>query len=292
MTLNADTSEATASNSEPICNCGETRYSAKDSQRCINGHLLRGNRAAAITGEHGANFRREHSAEIDAMADQFARDAGYPSVKAAPLGFQIAAIALARTAKVGDLAYWKMLEAGGPLSESGKPRRAYSIWADTNRDLARDLKGAMSEVVAARPPGAEQRNQYEDLTLDELIALTDSIGSEARKLKEQADAARESRSQFTDSKCGVPPVLPTRSASSNNDPAFSRDSTSTSTAPLPRSVTRASAPRLSIPPDSGITPPQSPEAPRPVPASSGRPSSGSPESVTIHDDPYARFRNV
>src|SRR5688572_24420613 len=165
---NADTRETSQGNG-PICSCGATTTSAKSRNHCARGHLTPGNRASAVTGHHGKDFRDKHGAEIEAMADQFARDAGYSSLKAAPLGFQIAAIALSRTAKVGDLAYWRMLESGGPMSESGKPRRAYSIWADTNRDLARDLKGAMSEVVAARPPGETRHGEFASMTTQELF---------------------------------------------------------------------------------------------------------------------------
>src|SRR5215208_2494841 len=78
---NAATGANTAGNGA-ICSCGATEHSAKSPDRCINGHLLRGNRAAAITGEHGAQFWREHNAELDAIASEIARDAGYLSFTA------------------------------------------------------------------------------------------------------------------------------------------------------------------------------------------------------------------
>jgi hypothetical protein len=86
QTPNETTSEPSAGNGEAICSCGATTRSANSADRCANGRLLRGDRAAAIVSEHGADFRREHGAEIDAMADQFAREAGYSSLHAAPLG--------------------------------------------------------------------------------------------------------------------------------------------------------------------------------------------------------------
>jgi hypothetical protein len=257
---------------------------------------MRGNQAATIVGQHGAAWRREHEAEIRTMADRLVRDAGYLSLDSAPLSLQIVAIAVARTTKVADTAYWRMMEIGGPVADSGKERRAYRVWADSNSDLARDLKGVMSEMVAAQPPKGEgQRNQFEDLTTDELIALTVSLGLELRELKKRTDAARQSRSQFTDSKCDVPPVLPARAPRPNSDPAFSRESPATSTAPLPRSVTLAAAPSPEYPSKSVTSPAHSPAAPEGTgaePANGSRPSSVSPEPITIHDDPYARFRNV
>ncbi len=180
--------ETPTNGNEPRCTkCGAGPH-PKLPGRCAGSpsHFIRGNRAAAITGQHGANFWREHSAEINAMADQFSREAGYSSLSAAPLGFQIAAVALSRTAKIGDLAYKHMLEAGGPLSESGKPRRAYSIWADNNRDLARDLKGAMSEVLAARPPGNGVGNEHYDfynaMSSAEIAAVCEQFAAELRAL--------------------------------------------------------------------------------------------------------------
>ncbi len=224
MIPNGDNGTATAGNGQPICSCGATEYSAKSLKRCAKGHVLLGNQEAAITGEHGAQFWREHNEEIDASAGELARDAGYTSLSAAPLTFRIAAIGLARTSKVADLAYVKMIESGGPISESGRPRRAYSIWAETNRDLARDLKGTLSEIVAARPPGAAGSNSYitafESMSEGEQDAEVEDIYRRWFELR----AARES---IANSRIGSGPIgaaLPTRVTSPTNSPAFSRPS--------------------------------------------------------------------
>lgn len=285
MTTSAETTELTQGNA--ACkHCGSTERSRKSANHCKCGKMLPGNRAAAIVGQHGADFRREHQAEIDAKADQFARDAGYHSVQAAPLGFQIAAIALARTATIGDLAYWKMLEAGGPLSESGKPRRAYSIWADTNRDLARDLKGAMTEVVAARPPGAVGDNPYQERSTADLIAFAESLLYELRELRAQ-DRRSDRRAALPDGHAQpVPPPCHTRN---NFGPALSRNSASSPTASKAAAAVRTGEPRLTPTPDSDSPTAEPSPAPRSVPATSG---SGFRERVSIHDDPYERFRNV
>ena len=60
--------------------------------------------------------------------------------------------------QVADTAYWRMMEIGGPVADSGKERRAYRVWADSNSDLARDLKGVMTEMIKAQPPGESTRS--------------------------------------------------------------------------------------------------------------------------------------
>lgn len=285
---NAATGTNTAGNGA-ICSCGATTFTFKNGKkRCAKGHVLVGNDEASITGQHGAEFRREHSAELDAMADRFARDAGYASLEAAPLAFQIAAQSLARTSKVADLAYWKMLEAGGPLSESGKPRRAYIIFKDTNSDLARDVKGAMSEVVAARPPGSGNPlvAEFQTQSTDDLIALSESLIAEYREMKAQDTERKAAAALPVGRSQPVPPSCDTRN---NSGAALSRNSASSPTAPKAAAAVRTGEPRLTPTPDSASPTAEPSPAPRPVLASSGR---ASRESVTVHDDPHARFRNV
>jgi hypothetical protein len=206
--------------------------------RCVNGHFMPGNRAAAITGEHGARFRDEHGAEIQTMADRFARDSGYQSFALAPLAFQVVAISLARTVKVADLAYWRMLEAGGPMSESGKPRRAYTVWNQTNTDLARDLKGVMGELVKAQPPSSDGEvlavaGLSEASTPEEFIA----------ELEREIEECEQAISAFR-ALASKPSALPkvtvgAQIPSLHSSPKFTPDA---QTAPTPKPADRPSTP--------------------------------------------------
>jgi hypothetical protein len=322
MTPSATTSAPTAGNGEPLCNCGATTRSNKDPQRCINGHLLRGNRAAAIVGEHGAQFWREQNAARNEIIKRLLRDAGFANPDDAPYMLQIGMETIAESTVIKRMAYKRLLESGGPLSESGQPRRALVVW-DKRADMQmRDMRNHMEEYIAAIRANGQSSGrkaleaEYQELTTDELIALTDSLGTQLRELKEQTDAARQSRSAFTDSQSVVPPVPHADATRSGKDPAFSRasqqpisnsgvtpanthDSSSNSGASsaIRRHVgmTPTSAPSPEYSPESASSPahsPSAPSAPSAEPANGSRPFSGSPEPVTIHDDPYARFRNV
>jgi len=179
---------ATAAN-EPVCSCGAGR-NAKNPNHCAKGHLLPGNDAAAIIGDHGARFFRDNDTQLAKIVAELLSDVGYPDPATAPLTIRITAHALAQSHLVNNAAYRKMLECGGPLAESGKPRRAYSVWREGIDSLTRDLKGAMNDLVAAHANGATRTppTDLDTLTEDQVIERLEQLLASARAMR---DAQRQ-----------------------------------------------------------------------------------------------------
>ena len=213
MSASAETPAPTQGN-VACSRCGSTERSPKSANHCKCGAMLPGNRAAAIIGQHGAAFWREHARTQDEMVDELLADFGYRG-RRTPLTVRISAIALARSVIVADRAYMQMVEAGGPMSESGKPRRAYTVWKESNDTLMRDLRSVLAELVAAQPPEETLFGIYSGKTTQELFDL-------AVNLAEQLNAliAGNDHSAVLDGEAHAHlPTLETRPVS---EPAFSR----------------------------------------------------------------------
>lgn len=284
MTSFADTENSTTGN-EPRCSCGAGPHPTLPG-RCAGkpSHFMRGNRAASITGHHGAAWRREHEAEIRAMADEIARDYGYRSFDAAPLTFRIVARGLARTTKVEDTAYWRMMEIGGPVADSGKERRAYRVWADTNSDLARDLKGVLTEL--ARQPVNERQSQvaqqFEGMSLRELADYANRLADEEEALRAGYEPQFTHRDQPSSRDLPTLDTRPVPNAGGNTDNTASRPTTST--APAARSVMITSGP-IPIPRPDSVRPPAAP------PVAASRPVSAAPPATEDDGTPVIYVYN-
>ena len=112
---------------EPVCKCGSTARSASDPSRCDRGHVLAGNTAAVLTGEHSVQFWSGAEGARRQLRDAVLSDNGYTADEA-PTTFVVVAEALAQAKQVGDSAFVRMQESGGPLSAAGRPRRAFQVW--------------------------------------------------------------------------------------------------------------------------------------------------------------------
>jgi hypothetical protein len=145
---------------DAVCSCGAGPHATLP-DRCARGHAKVGNQLSTIVGDHGIGFWRDNEEKQGAIVAELLSDIGYATPDAAPLTIRITAHSLAQCHLVNKAAYRRMLEAGGPLSESGKPRRAYSVWKESNDSLIRDLKGAMNDLVAAHTEGADRTRDRE-----------------------------------------------------------------------------------------------------------------------------------
>ena len=117
-----------------------------------------GNRVAAIVGNRGADFWREQAGQLERLRARFLADAGFASSDTAPLTLDIVAHSMAQAVVVREAAFSHMTAAGGPLSESGKPRRAYTVWAASNEALIRDLRSAIAELATTPRPDRSSRD--------------------------------------------------------------------------------------------------------------------------------------
>ncbi len=110
-----------------VCKCGVTERNAKG-DRCANGHNLKGQAGPAlVTGEHGVTFWSAQEAVIQEIIARIVADAGH-TPEDAPTALTMAAEGVAQAITVRDSAFRRLVESGGPLTSSGRTRRAFSVW--------------------------------------------------------------------------------------------------------------------------------------------------------------------
>ncbi len=108
------------------CRCGAAPHPS-DGNRCEKGHMIRDNQAALVVGHRSRRFWLQHAEAQREIRDAIITDAGH-ELDDAPRALTIAADGLAQAQLVRDSAYLRMVEAGGPLTSSGRTRRAFQVW--------------------------------------------------------------------------------------------------------------------------------------------------------------------
>jgi hypothetical protein len=95
--------------------------------RDAHGRFGQGNLAAVLTGEHSEAFWREHEDARRELVAAIVSDAG-STLTDAPRTLLLAAEGCAQAALIRDSAYQRMVASGGPLTSSGRVRRAFTVW--------------------------------------------------------------------------------------------------------------------------------------------------------------------
>jgi hypothetical protein len=81
-----------------------------------------------IVGEHSAILWRETEDARRELSATVLRDKGYATAANAPKALQIAVDGLAQAVIIRDSAFVRVVESGGPISASGRTRRAFVVW--------------------------------------------------------------------------------------------------------------------------------------------------------------------
>lgn len=124
---------------ERACKCGADRHT-KHADRCAGGHPLKGAAGPAlVVGNRGAAFWRQHEEARQEIRKAIIADQGLSETDA-PRALQLAAESIAQAVLVRDSAYTRLVEAGGPLSSSGRTRRCFTVWAMSVDRVERHLK--------------------------------------------------------------------------------------------------------------------------------------------------------
>ena len=135
----------------PICKCGATAPSAKDSTRCRRGHPLPGHPGPALAiDKYSTQFWQAADAARRDIRAAILSDRGHTEADA-PRALLIAADGLAQAVLLRDAAFVRVLESGGPLSSAGRPRRASVVWSASTREVERGLRLIGLERVPAGP---------------------------------------------------------------------------------------------------------------------------------------------
>jgi len=154
-----DVGSATAKVREPVCECCGGGPHPKDPGRCTGGHMLKGNMAGFNTGHKSVQFMETHSEVRRELISAIIQDAGFSPDDSPPKALELAASGLAQAVLVRDSAYARMVESGGPLTSSGRTRRAFEVWLKSTDRVERHLR----MVGLKKAPRAVQ-------TLEEVMA--------------------------------------------------------------------------------------------------------------------------
>ena len=121
------------------CRCGALTHADKD-DRCSLGHVLPGNMTAAVVGHRSVQFWAEHAQARRELQEAVIRDSGHDPDDSPPRALELAADGLAQAALIRDSAYERMVEEGGPLTSTGRTRRAFDVWVKSMDRLERHLR--------------------------------------------------------------------------------------------------------------------------------------------------------
>lgn len=132
------------------CRCGAGLHPT-DEQRCGAGHLLPGNRAALVTGEWSGRFWREVEASRRETRRALLTQRGHTEAEAPP-ALVLAADGAAQATILRDAAYLRMVESGGPLTESHRARRSFTVWLQCSDRVERLLRLIGLESAPKRVP--------------------------------------------------------------------------------------------------------------------------------------------
>src|SRR5687767_6093684 len=89
--------------------------------------MVAGNRKALVAGAHSAAFWEAQAAARQETTDAVIADAGHRP-DGAPRTLVLAADGLAQAVLLRDSAFLRLVESGGPLTSSGRTRRAFTAW--------------------------------------------------------------------------------------------------------------------------------------------------------------------
>lgn len=139
------------------------------SDRDQAGRFRAGNRASLVVGARSAQFWAAHAAERTAIVEGIVADAGHV-IEDAPRALLAAAEGIAQALLLRDSAFERLVESGGPLTASGRTRRAFTIWAATLDRVERHLRlvglrrvprpgPSLEEFLARRAADASQANE-------------------------------------------------------------------------------------------------------------------------------------
>lgn len=120
------------------CRCGAGPSQTR-AGRCARGHVLRGNTLALVAGLESPRFWAEHEELRRSLVAGLVRDSG-ESEDNPPTALAIEADIIAKSVIVADSAYDRMLLEGGPLSQSGKARKAFTVWLAATDRLERHIR--------------------------------------------------------------------------------------------------------------------------------------------------------
>jgi hypothetical protein len=135
--LGANGSDSNHGRPVRICKCGATERSANDATRCRMGHPLVGFSGPALAVDaYSEAFWRDVDATCAEISRAVLRDAGYTEADV-PEALRIAATGLSQATLLRDAAFTRVAIAG-PLTSSGRTRRAYVVW-QTAADRAERL---------------------------------------------------------------------------------------------------------------------------------------------------------
>ena len=100
---------------------------------------MAGNLTAAVVGHRGAQFWVAHAESHREVRAAVILDSGHDPGDP-PRALELAADGIAQAALVRDSAYARMVQAGGPLTSSGRTRRAFEVWVKAMDRLERHLR--------------------------------------------------------------------------------------------------------------------------------------------------------
>ena len=121
-----------------LCRCGAGPH-PEHSDRCAAGHALPGNGLAVVAGHRSVAFWTAHEEARQEQQRVIVEDAGH-TLDDAPHALLVAADGLAQSVLVRDSAFARIVEAGGPLTSSGRTRRAFTVWTAALDRVERHLR--------------------------------------------------------------------------------------------------------------------------------------------------------
>jgi hypothetical protein len=122
-----------------VCKCGAAAHPF-DARRCANGHQRLG--AAGLPAIVDAHTKTFWAAQADArreIAGAVIADAGHTEVDA-PAVLRMAADSISQAVLIQTSAFQRLVESGGPLTASGRTRRAFTVWLTATDRLEKHLR--------------------------------------------------------------------------------------------------------------------------------------------------------
>ena len=98
-----------------------------DSDHDERGRFTLGNQARVVVGHRSRRFWQEHEHARQEIYTTVITDTGH-TPEDAPRALSIAADGIAQASILRDAAYHRMVEVGGPLTNHGRARRAFTVW--------------------------------------------------------------------------------------------------------------------------------------------------------------------
>jgi hypothetical protein len=119
------------------------------------GRFVPGNRAALVVGARSAAFWAGLAAVRRDLVRQVIQDAGY-AVDDAPKALQLAVDGLVQATLLRDSAFERVVESGGPMTSSGRTRRAYAVWLSATDRVEKHVRLVGLSRVPGRVPSLQE----------------------------------------------------------------------------------------------------------------------------------------